>query len=102
MVLFDFTNSSTSPKREWSVGSPEPASVADVTPSKFMYEIPLIFWANESYITENEDKFTNIKDHLNAPFRTENLMHFLIDVFDSYPPKFEKVLSPFNEQYEAN
>lgn len=73
---------------------------ADVTPSKYMYEIPMIFWANNSFIEENIDKIELLKEHLDQPFKTENLIHFFIDVINAYPARFEKSLSPFNEEYK--
>jgi len=72
---------------------------SDVLLSKYMYEIPMIFWCNDSYQLEENEKITNLIAHSTHAFNSENLIHLWSDLFDIYTEYYDSALSPLSTNY---
>lgn len=74
----------------------------DDNPSKYMYEIPLLFWFNDKFEEHNSKKISVLSQHISDRFNTENLIHFFADVLRAYPSYYSPKNSPFSAEFEEN
>ncbi|MDG2331900.1 MAG: phosphoethanolamine transferase [Flavobacteriales bacterium] len=55
---------------------------SDVIQSKYMVDIPFLFWTNEQYKTKNADIFKRAKNNVNSQYNTANFIHTASDLYD--------------------
>lgn len=75
---------------------------SDVLLSKYMYDIPLFFWANEVYKQQHSQEMTFLKYNNLGTFNIENLIHFWSDVLDVYTEYYHSNASPMSVNYNID
>lgn len=75
---------------------------SDVLLSKYMYEIPLLFWANKSFKLQRNVDLGMLENNSTGKFNTENLIHFWSDVLDIHTEYYESKSSPFSDNYQTD
>jgi len=62
-------------------------------------EIPFVIWLSPTFLKENQDKVTTIRNHKKKPFVTDDLFHSILDVNYIQSPYFEEERSVFNKNF---
>jgi heptose-I-phosphate ethanolaminephosphotransferase len=75
---------------------------SDVLLSKYMYEIPLLFWANESYKLQRNVDMGMLENNSAGKLNTENLIHFWSDILDIHTEYYESKSSPISDNYQTD
>ena len=75
---------------------------SDVLKSKYMMDVPFFLWANETYQKENPTLMRQASNNQNAPFKTDELIHTLADLYDLHCHKTKHDRSLFSRRIPSN
>ena len=67
--------------------------------SKYMVEIPMLIWASDKYQQNRPENITNIKNSINKPFMTDNLVHILLDLAKIETSQYNASKSVINKDF---
>ena len=67
--------------------------------SKYMVEIPMLIWTSDQYKENRPAKLEQIKNSLNKPFMTDNLVHVLLDLAGITTRQYNPQKSLINSSY---
>ena len=68
--------------------------------SKYMIEIPFLIWVSDTYKTKRPANIERIKNALNKPFMTDNLVHVMLDLSDIETKQYDPTKSVINHNYK--
>jgi heptose-I-phosphate ethanolaminephosphotransferase len=68
--------------------------------SKYMCEIPFILWVSDKYKAANREDFARMKDYLERPYSTEDVIHSISGLSKLHYADFDKSRSIFSGFYK--
>lgn len=68
--------------------------------SRYMCEIPFILWVSDKYKATNRDIFRNMKNYLERPYSTEDVVHSISALSKLRYADFDKSRSIFSAEYQ--
>ena len=66
---------------------------------KIFYEIPMIIWCSDEYISKHPDVMERIKSSVDSPFMHDDVCHILFDVAGIYGSFYDSSRSVINNDY---
>ncbi len=71
-------------------------------PDRHMIEIPVIFWASQKFRDKYPEKWEAIEDAADRPYRTDDMIHTLMDLADIKTEEWNPHKSVVNEEFDAS
>jgi len=65
----------------------------------YQIRVPMFIWASENYISENPDKFADIRNSVDRPGISRNTFHILLDLANEKPAEYDSTKSIINQGY---
>lgn len=67
-----------------------------------MLEIPFIIFVSDKLKNSNPDLIENIKNSVNNPYMTDDVIHTILDILNINTPDFDKTRSIINPNFNKN
>ena len=67
-----------------------------------MIEIPVIFWASKKFRDKYPEKWEAIEDAADRPYRTDDMIHTLMELADIKTEEWNPKKSVINEDFDAS
>lgn len=67
--------------------------------NRSMIEIPCIIWASETFRANNPQKISALENSLDNPYRTDLIIHAVLDLMDIQTENFDATKSILNEKF---
>lgn len=74
----------------------------DTNYSKYMLEIPFIIFVSDKLKNSNPDLIENIKNSVNNPYMTDDVIHTILDILNINTPDLDKTRSIINPNFNKN
>ena len=71
-------------------------------PDRHMIEIPVIFWASRKFRDKYPEKWEAIEDAADRPYRTDDMIHTLMELADIKTEEWNPKKSVINEEFDAS
>lgn len=71
-------------------------------PTRHMIEIPLIFWESEKFRENFPQKAASIREAVDRPYMTDDMIHTILDLSDIKTPEFDASRSIVNDGFDAS
>lgn len=71
-------------------------------PDRHMIEIPVIFWASRKFRDKYPEKWEAIEDAADRPYRTDDMIHTLMELADIKTEEWNPKKSVVNEEFDAS
>ncbi len=75
---------------------------SDVLRSKYMVDVPLLMWTNEQFRNNNTAKIKTAELNAGSPYKTDDLIHTMADLYDVHCNLTEPEKSLFFEQLPSS
>lgn len=70
-------------------------------PTHHMIEIPVIMWASDKFKAKYPEKWAQIKNAVNRPYMTDDMIHTVLDIADIKTAEFDPAKSIINDKFNA-
>ena len=70
-------------------------------PTHHMIEIPVIMWASDKFKAKYPEKWAQIKNSVNRPYMTDDMIHTVMDLADIKTAEFNPAKSIVNDCFDA-
>lgn len=70
--------------------------------SKYMLEIPFLIFISDKLKNSNPNLIKNIKNSVNNPYMTDDVIHTILDILNINTPDFDKTRSIINPNFNKN
>ena len=70
-------------------------------PDRHMIEIPVIFWASKKFREKYPEKWEAIEEAEDRPYRTDDMIHTILDLSDIETEEWRPEKSVVNEEFDA-
>ena len=71
-------------------------------PDRHMIEIPVIFWASRKFRDKYPEKWEAIEDAADRPYRTDDMIHTLMELADIKTEEWNPTKSIINDDFDAS
>lgn len=71
-------------------------------PTHHMIEIPVIMWASDKFKAKYPEKWAQIKNAVNRPYMTDDIIHTVMDLADIKTAEFNPAKSIVNDNFDAS
>ena len=71
-------------------------------PDRHMIEIPVIFWASKQFRDKYPEKWEAIEEAADRPYRTDDMIHTLMDLADIKTAEWNPAKSVINDDFDAS
>ena len=71
-------------------------------PDRHMIEIPVIFWASKTFRDKYLEKWEAIEEAADRPYRTDDMIHTLMEIADIKTVEWKQEKSVINEAFDAS
>ncbi|MBR1759645.1 MAG: phosphoethanolamine transferase [Schwartzia sp.] len=71
-------------------------------PDRHMIEIPVIFWASKQFRDKYPEKWEAIEEAADRPYRTDDMIHTVMELADIKTVEWEPKKSVINEEFDAS
>ena len=71
-------------------------------PDRHMIEIPVIFWASKQFRDKYSEKWEAIEEAADRPYRTDDMIHTLMEIADIKTVEWKPEKSVINEEFDAS
>ncbi len=71
-------------------------------PDRHMIEIPVIFWASKKFRDKYPEKWEAIEDAADRPYRTDDMIHTLMELADIKTVEWNPEKSVINDDFDAS
>ena len=71
-------------------------------PDRHMIEIPVIFWASKKFREKYPEKWEAIEDAADRPYRTDDMIHTLMELADIKTEEWNPQKSVINDDFDAS
>lgn len=71
-------------------------------PTHHMIEIPVIMWASDKFKEKYPEKWAQIKNAVNRPYMTDDMIHTVMDLADIKTAEFNPAKSIVNDNFDAS
>ena len=75
------------------------AGHAETNISRYMVEIPFLIYTSDKFIENYPEKVENIKNSVNKPYMTDDLIHTILDIADIKTSEFDETRSIVNKNF---
>lgn len=75
------------------------AGHAETNISRYMVEIPFLIYTSDKFIENYPEKVESIKNSLNKPYMTDDLIHTILDIADIKTSEFDETRSIINKNF---
>ena len=78
------------------------AGHVEENPNRFMLEIPMIVWASPSFKEKYPEKWAAIRQAVDRPYMTDDIIHTILDLADIAPEEFDPTRSVVSPSFNAD
>jgi heptose-I-phosphate ethanolaminephosphotransferase len=78
------------------------AGHVEENPNHYMLEIPMIFWASDSFKSAYPQKWAAIRGAVDRPYMTDDIIHTLLDLADIHTMEYDTSKSIVNPAFDAS
>ncbi len=71
-------------------------------PDRHMIEIPVIFWASRKFRDKYPEKWEEIENAADRPYRTDDMIHTIMELADIRTAEWNPQKSVINEEFDAS
>ena len=71
-------------------------------PTHHMIEIPVIMWASDKFKAKYPEKWAQIKNAVNRPYMTDDMIHTVLDIADIKTAEFDPAKSIVNDNFNGD
>lgn len=75
------------------------AGHAETNISRYMVEIPFLIYTSDKFIENYPEKVESIKNSVNKPYMTDDLIHTILDIADIKTSEFDETRSIINKNF---
>lgn len=77
------------------------AGHVEENPNAYTLEVPLIFWASDSFRASYPEKWASVKSAVMRPYMTDDMIHTILDLMDIRTPEFDASKSVIHADFNS-
>ncbi len=77
------------------------AGHVEENPNKYTLEVPLIFWASDTFRARYPEKWASVQNAALRPYMTDDMIHTILDLMDIRTPEFDASKSVIHPDFDG-